>query len=84
MISFLTISRINQTRMTTSIRSQTRRNQTSILIRAEKIMFPPKPDGQTDKQTYGRTVIGKDGHTDGQTYGRTDIIIYRIALLLKM
>ena len=22
---------------------------------AEKIMLPPKPDGQTDRQTYGRT-----------------------------
>ncbi len=34
---------------------------------AEKIMFPPKPDGQTDRQT------------DGQA----DICFYRVALLLK-
>ncbi len=44
---------------------------------AEKIAFPPKPDGQTDRhtdrQTYGRTDIRTDRHTDGQTYGRTDI-----------
>ena len=35
---------------------------------AEKITFPPKPDGQT----YG------------QTDRRTDICYYRVALLLKM
>ena len=34
---------------------------------AEKITFPPKPDGQTDR------------HTDI----RTDISIYRVASLLK-
>ena len=40
--------------MTTSISSEARRNQTSILIiQAEKITFPPKPD----RQTYGRTDI---------------------------
>ena len=57
--------------MTTSISSEPRRNQTLILIRAEKITFPPKPDGQTDI------------HTDGWTYGQTDISIYRVASLLK-
>ena len=31
-------------------------------------MFPPKSDGQADKQTYGLT----DGHTDGLTDGWTD------------
>ena len=36
-------------------------------IGAEKITFPPKPDGQTDIQTYRRT----------------DICFYRVALLLK-
>ena len=37
--------------MTTSISSEARRNQTSVLIGAEKITFPPKPDGQTDIRT---------------------------------
>ncbi len=57
--------------MTTSISSEARRNHISILIRGREIMFPPKPDGQTDR------------HTDGRTYGRTDINIYRVASLLK-
>ncbi len=35
---------------------------------AEKITFPPKPDGQTDIQT--------DIHTDIQTDRRTDICFY--------
>ncbi len=36
---------------------------------AEKIAFPPKPDGhRTDGQTEGRT----DGRTDGQKDRRTD------------
>ena len=36
-------------------------------LRNQKITFPPKPDGQTDR------------HMDG----RTDIYIYRVASLLK-
>ena len=60
------------TRMTTSISSEARRNQTSILIRAEKITFRPKPDGQTDRRM--------DRHTDG----RTDISIYKVASLPKI
>ena len=36
-------------------------------IGAEKITFPPKPDIQTDRQTYRRT----------------DICVYRVASLLK-
>ena len=52
------IIEIEQTRMTTSIISKARRNQTSILIRGRE-----NPDGQTDI--------------------RTDIIIYRVASLLK-
>ncbi len=39
------------------ISSEARRNQTFILYRAEKITFPPKPDGWTDSQTYGRTLV---------------------------
>ena len=39
---------------------------------AEKIAFPPKPDGQTDIQT------------DLQTDRRTDISVYRVPLLLKI
>ncbi len=57
--------------MATSISSEARRNQTSILIRAEKIKFPPKPDEQTDIRTDRRTDI------------QTDISNYRIAWLLK-
>ena len=52
--------------MTASISSEARRNQTSILIRDRE--NPPKPNGQTNR------------HTDG----RTDIIIYRVASLLKI
>ncbi len=37
-------------------------------IGADKITFPPKPDGQTDRKPYGRT----------------DIIIYRVASLLNI
>ena len=62
---------INETRMTTSISSEALRNQFSILIRDQKITFPPKPDGQTD--------IRRDGRMDI----RTDISIYRVASLLK-
>ena len=40
-------------------------------LEAEKITFPPKPDGWTDRQTYGR----KDGHRD--------ILDYRVASLIK-
>ena len=36
-------------------------------IGAEKITFPPKPEIQTDRHTYRRT----------------DIIVYRVATLLK-
>ena len=46
------------TRMTTSISSEARRNQTSILIRGREIAFAPKPDGQTDRNTD----ILTDGH----------------------
>ena len=38
---------------------------------AERITFPPKPDIQTDRQTYRHT------------YKRTDISVYRVASLLK-
>ncbi len=42
-------------------------------IGAEEITFPPKPDRQTDRQTYIHT------------HGRTDIsVYYRVASLLKM
>ncbi len=41
-------------------------------VGAEKITFPPKPDIQTDRQTYIHT------------YRRMDISVYRVALLLKM
>ncbi len=37
--------------MTISISSEDRRNHTSILIRAKKIAFPPKPDGHTEIRT---------------------------------
>ena len=37
----------------------------------EKITFPPKPDIQTERQTYT--------HTEG----RTDISVYKVASLLK-
>ena len=57
------ISEYNKTRMTTSISSEARRNQTSILVSGREITFPPKPDGQTDI------------NTDGRTYGRTLISI---------
>ncbi len=40
-------------------------------IGAEKIMFPPKPDIQTDR------------HTDRHTDRRTDISAYRVASLIK-
>ena len=57
--------------MTTSISSEARRNQTSILIRGRENHISPKPDGMTDIRT------------DGQTDIRTDISIYRVASLLK-
>ncbi len=41
--------------MTTSISSEARRNQTSILISGRE--NPPKPDEETDKHTDGRTDI---------------------------
>ncbi len=45
-----------KTRMTTSISSEARRNQTPNLIsRPRKSRFPPKPDGQTDRHTDGLT-----------------------------
>ncbi len=44
---------------------------------AEKIMFPPKPDIQTDGHTdrciYAQIDIQTDGHTDRWTYGQMDI-----------
>ncbi len=40
-------------------------------IGAEKIMFPPKPNRQTDIQTYR------------YTYRQMDISVYRVASLLK-
>ena len=45
--------------MTTSINSEARRNQTSILIRGGENHVSPKPDGQTDIRTDGR----RDGRT---------------------
>ena len=42
---------------------------------AEKITFPPKPDGHTDRHT--------DIQSDSQTDRRTDISFYRVALLLQ-
>ena len=48
--------------LTTSISSEARRNQTSILIRDREITFPPKPDGHIDKQTDIRRDIRADGH----------------------
>ncbi len=70
--------------MTTSVSSEARRNQTSILIRDRENHIPPKPDGQTDRKdrqtdirtdghTDGRTDIHTDQHTDGRTYGQTNI-----------
>ncbi len=44
-------------------------------IGAEKNTFPPKPDIQTDLQTYV--------HTDIRKYRRTDFSVYRVASLLK-
>ncbi len=41
-----------ETRMTTSISSEARRNQTSILIRGRENHVSPKPDGQTDISIY--------------------------------
>ena len=35
----------------------TKRIRTLSLLGAEKITFPPKPDGQTDRQIYGRTLV---------------------------
>ncbi len=58
--------------MTTSIRSEARRNQTSILIRDRYNPISPKPDGETDRHTDGR----KDGHTDGRKDGHTDISFF--------
>ncbi len=40
-----------KTRMKTSMSSEARRKQTSILIRGQKIAFPLKPYGQTDGRT---------------------------------
>ncbi len=49
---------IQKARMTISINGETRRNQTSILIRGREITFPPEPDGQTEILTDEH----KDGH----------------------
>ena len=56
----ITMATTNLTRMTTSISSEARRKQTLSWLGAEKITFPPKPDGQTgrDRQTGRQT----DGH----------------------
>ncbi len=53
------------TRMTTSISSEARRNQTSILIRGqEKSHFPLNlTDIHTERHTYKQTYI----HTDGRS-----------------
>ncbi len=59
------------TRMTTSISSEARWNQTSILIMGRENHGSPKPDGQT----YGRT--------DRRTDIHTDFSMYRVASLLK-
>ena len=53
--------------MTTSIVAKLEEIRPLSLLGAEKITFPPKPDGQTDIRTDGRT----------------DISIYRVASLLK-
>ncbi len=64
-------------RMTTSISSEafikktTQKIGSLTKLATEKIAFPPKPDTNTDIQTYI------------QTDGRTDISVYRVASLLK-
>ncbi len=82
-MSFRVVKRVptemEETRMTTSISSEARRNQTSIIIRGRENRVPPKPDGQTDRHTYGRT----ERQTYIRTDGETDISIYRVASLLK-
>ena len=50
-------SNYNTTRIKTSIRSEARRNHTSILIRSRV-----SPLNLTDRQTYGRTYRRTDGH----------------------
>ena len=57
--------------MITSISSEARRNQTSILIRDRENHVSQKPDRQTYRQT------------NKQSYGRTDISNYGVASLLK-
>ena len=42
-------------------RNLQRRNPTSILIRGRE-KFSPKPDGHTDRQTYGWTYVRTGGH----------------------
>ena len=42
----------------------TQKNGPLSSLEAEKITFPPKPTGRTDRQT--------DGHTDGHMVGHTD------------
>ncbi len=56
-------SLVKKTRMTTSISSEARRNQTSILIRGRENHVSPLT-WRTDRQTDIRT----DGHTDGYYY----------------
>ncbi len=46
-----------KTRMTTSISSEARRNQASILIRGRENCVLPKPDGQTDRHTDGHKYL---------------------------
>ncbi len=43
--------------MTTSISSEDRRNQTSILIRGRENHVTPKPDEQTDRHTDERKLV---------------------------
>ena len=43
--------------MTTSISSEAQKNRPLSKLGAEKITFPPKPGGQSDSQTDGRTLV---------------------------
>ncbi len=48
---------VNITRMTTSTSSETQEIRPLSYLGAEKITFPPKPDGQTVRHTDGRTFV---------------------------
>ncbi len=50
----------------------------------EKITFPPKPDGQTYRQTGIHIDRQTDIQTDKQTDGRTDISLCRVPSLIKI